>query len=184
VKFTPEEDCRLVELVRLYGANDWIAIAGLLGNRNPRQCRERYCNYLDPSLRCDPWTAEEDALIIAKHDMFGAKWSKIAKFFHNRSDNALRNRWQLIARHRIREANGGPPVRSHRDNFGPTPPPSACMARQTVFEPARPLTPDVLPIERKPDGPVSDPFEMAQSLKGWSLFGDDSADSWSGFRLF
>ncbi|OHT00520.1 Myb-like DNA-binding domain containing protein [Tritrichomonas foetus] len=97
-KFTPEEDDKLRQLVMAYGTNSWSTIAQLMGTRNHRQCRERWKNYIDPSLRNDPWTFEDDHLLVEKYAEFGPKWNKIAKFFQNRSDNSIRNRWQLIIR--------------------------------------------------------------------------------------
>lgn len=97
-KFTESEDQKLIALVKKFGAKDWINISALMETRNPRQCRERWKNYLNPELRKDEWTKEEDELLLEKHNEFGGKWNKIAKFFSNRSDNGLRNRWMLLAR--------------------------------------------------------------------------------------
>ncbi|KAK8853908.1 hypothetical protein M9Y10_016454 [Tritrichomonas musculus] len=103
IKFTPEEDALLLSLVQEHGSKDWIKISHLMnGTRNPRQCRERYKNYINPDLRKDNWTKEEDELLIQKYSEYGGKWNKIAKFFVNRSDNHLRNRWMMIARHRAK----------------------------------------------------------------------------------
>jgi hypothetical protein len=167
VKFTPDEDSRLSELVRMHGSTDWVLIASLLGTRNPRQCRERFSNYLDPGLRHDSWTPEEDAAITEKYAQYGCKWNKIGKFLHNRSDNAIRNRWQLLNRHRVREATGKPSLRaSHREASAAISPP----------------LPDVITIEKTQEVSVPDPFEVTRGLNGgWTLFGDDSHDSWSFF---
>jgi hypothetical protein len=48
------------------GANRWAEIAKYLPGRNGKQCRERWHNQLDPAIRKDAWTAEEDATLIAK----------------------------------------------------------------------------------------------------------------------
>jgi hypothetical protein len=101
-KFSAAEDGKLLDLVARFGTTNWIHIASLMETRNPRQCRERYANYLNPDLRQDNWTADEDLLLTQKHQEFGSKWNKIAKFFVNRSDNALRNRWQLLNRHKVK----------------------------------------------------------------------------------
>ncbi|OHT05974.1 Myb-like DNA-binding domain containing protein [Tritrichomonas foetus] len=98
VKFTPEEDEKLKMLVMAHGTSAWSFIAHLMGTRNHRQCRERWKNYINPSLRSDPWTLEEDQLLVDKYAEFGPKWNKIAKSFANRSDNSIRNRWQLMLR--------------------------------------------------------------------------------------
>lgn len=102
IKFSPEEDQRLLQLVMQNGAKDWIKISTLMETRNPRQCRERWNNYLNPALRTDPFTPEEDILLDQKYAEYGPRWNKISKFFHNRSDNSLRNRWMMIARHRAK----------------------------------------------------------------------------------
>jgi len=48
------------------GANRWAEIAKYLPGRNGKQCRERWHNQLDPAIRKDAWTAEEDFTLIAK----------------------------------------------------------------------------------------------------------------------
>jgi hypothetical protein len=49
-------------------------------------------------LNTAEWTEEEDALLGEKVVQFGANWNKIGKFFVNRPDIGLRNRWQMLAR--------------------------------------------------------------------------------------
>ena len=42
-------------------------IAEDLPGRNRKQCRERWHNQLDPSIKKDGWTEEEDAVLAAAH---------------------------------------------------------------------------------------------------------------------
>jgi len=115
VKFSDEEDQKLKDLVTQHGTKDWILISKLMETRNPRQCRERWNNYINPALRVDPWTPEEDMILDAKFSEYGPRWNKIAKFFVNRSDNNIRNRWMMIARHRTKHTkNIIPTVQTHR----------------------------------------------------------------------
>ncbi|OHS95411.1 hypothetical protein TRFO_10558 [Tritrichomonas foetus] len=93
IKFTPEEDNRIKELVRLFGVQAWDQIAKELPGRNARQVRDRYKNYLLDSLISDPWTEEEDQIIMEKYEEFGAHWVKIAKVLGHRSGNDVKNRW-------------------------------------------------------------------------------------------
>jgi hypothetical protein len=95
-KFTPTEDTALLQLVETLGPTDWNKIALHMGTRNARQCRERYQNYLDPSLQQGGWTWEEDALLAEQFREHGSKWHTIARAFTKRSDLALRNRWQML----------------------------------------------------------------------------------------
>ena len=98
IKFTPQEDQRLTSLFYSVQPTNWNVIALFMPNRTPRQCRDRWKNYLNPELRNDPWTPEEDQLLCEKYKLYGSKWGKIAPFFVNRSDNSCRNRWQLLDR--------------------------------------------------------------------------------------
>jgi hypothetical protein len=166
LKFSPEEDELLLAIVRQYGVKDWIKVASLIGTRNARQCRERYKNYLDPDLRQGGWTPQEDELLEAKHRDYGAKWNKIARFFVNRSDISLRNRWMVLDRHHAKETPLSPPV------------------RQALPAPELPL-PVVLPITR--DVPArqmrlaEDSFEMFEVPQCSFGSSDNIFDLWFGF---
>lgn len=101
-KFTKAEDELILDLVSLMGPRSWNNIANHCPNRTARQIRERYVNYLSPKVQNKPWTEEEDALLGEKVCEFGRKWSKIAKFFSNRTDVTIKNRWVKIERNKDR----------------------------------------------------------------------------------
>ena len=96
--FTPQEDTKIRELVGKYGDNDWGFIARVLGGRTPRQCRDRWKEYLMPTLNMAPWTIEEDNLLIQKINECGKKWSIICMALNGRSETAAKNRWRLLER--------------------------------------------------------------------------------------
>lgn len=98
IKFTPEEDERLKMIVEQFGEGDWVLVSQHMGNRNPRQCKERWQNYLSPKVCKDPWSPEEDAQLIKLHSELGSKWVKISRFFKNRTDNNIKNRWLVLQR--------------------------------------------------------------------------------------
>lgn len=102
--FSLAEDQMLKDLVSIYG-RDWDKIAKHMNGRNERQCRDRYRTYLSPEIKIGDWTPEEDALIIQKFNEVGKKWVNIAKFFPNRSDTALKNRYNVI-KHRETTTSG------------------------------------------------------------------------------
>lgn len=97
-QFTKEEDAVLTRLVAQY-PGDWYEIANQMPDRNVRQCRERWKKYLDPNLKNDSWTDEEDSLLLQKYDEFGTKWKEIAKFFPDKTDIGVKNRYYRNIRH-------------------------------------------------------------------------------------
>lgn len=98
VKFTPEEDLKLTQLIEELGTRDWETIADEMGHRTARQCRERWNNYLSPNSNTGPWSEDEDKLLIDSIEKFGTKWTKISQFFPNRTANIVRNRYKQLLR--------------------------------------------------------------------------------------
>ena len=96
VKFTHEEDQKLIELVKQFGDKSWKKIASIMKTRTTRQCRERYINYLNPSLLNGPWTEDEDKLLVEKVKEMGPKWAQIVKCFKARSDVNIKNRYAML----------------------------------------------------------------------------------------
>lgn len=91
--WTRLEDEIIVNFVRENGTKNWRKLCNLLPGRIGKQCRERWRNHLDPNINHSPWTPEEDQLIIKYHEQFGNKWVQISQMIPNRSDNAIKNRW-------------------------------------------------------------------------------------------
>jgi hypothetical protein len=92
------EDQMLQNAVSRYGTNNWGSVAVEIQGRSGKQCRERWAGILNPGLRREPWTREEDDLLKALHAEHGNRWSLIALQMKGRSTIALRNRWSWHAR--------------------------------------------------------------------------------------
>ena len=96
-KWTYNEDLTLgIALTKIYGFKKWSKIANHLPGRTDIQCRERWCNILDPSLEEVEWTHEEDIRLLNMNREYGNKWSKIAKAYGNRTDNTCWRRWKFL----------------------------------------------------------------------------------------
>lgn len=93
IKFTTQEDDLLKSLVQQEGPHKWSKIASKMPGRTAKQCRDRFQNYLNPSLTNGTWSLEEDQLLFQKIAEYGKKWKLISKFFPNRSHNNVKNRY-------------------------------------------------------------------------------------------
>ncbi|XP_061359610.1 transcription factor MYB118-like [Gastrolobium bilobum] len=96
--WTHDEDRVLVELVDRYGMKKWSQIANFLEGRAGKQCRERWLNHLRPNIRKDPWTIEEDMMLIRCHQEVGNKWAEIARRLPGRTENNVKNHWNTTKR--------------------------------------------------------------------------------------
>lgn len=99
-QFSQEEDADLIRFVESYRGTEikWKEISLKMKDRSIRQCKERWEKYLNPSLSVDPWTPEEDDVIINMFYEFGPKWTLISNMLENRTDIMVRNRWNVINR--------------------------------------------------------------------------------------
>ena len=108
--WTREEDEEIIKYVQEHGDKDWAKLALMLHGRTGKQCRERYKNHLDQSVKHSQWTKEEDDLLIELHGKFGNKWTKISSFFDGRTDNCIKNRWNSTVKKRIERLQNGEPL--------------------------------------------------------------------------
>lgn len=93
--WTPEEDKVLVDLYQLHGPK-WSVIARRIPGRTDDACSKRYREALDPSLKKDEWTHDEDCHLMEVHRRLGGKWGEVGREL-NRSGLACRNRCVVYA---------------------------------------------------------------------------------------
>ncbi|GBG27598.1 Transcription factor MYB3R-4 [Hondaea fermentalgiana] len=110
--WTKEEDAVVMRMVEKYGLGNikWSVIANQLPGRLGKQCRERWFNHLDPSLKKEPWSAEEDRILMEAQSTLGNRWCQIASLIPGRSENAVKNRWNSAMRRKLQSdrAERGP----------------------------------------------------------------------------
>ena len=93
--WTEEEDNIVRSLVAQHGAGKikWSQVAAQLPGRLGKQCRERWLNHLDPGIKRDAWSHDEDEALHEAHRQLGNRWSQIAERLPGRTENGVKNRF-------------------------------------------------------------------------------------------
>lgn len=128
IRFSSEEDEQLKKLIKEYGTSEWELISQMMPGRNVRQVKERWLNYLKPDVNKNPWTKEEEELLIKLHDKYGNKWKQISLHFHNRTEINIKSKFQKMLRHNKKEMKKQPipkkpvaePIPEPEENTAPT----------------------------------------------------------------
>ncbi|KAK4764648.1 hypothetical protein SAY86_025738 [Trapa natans] len=102
VTWTPQEDDVLREQVRVHGTDNWSIIASKFKGKTTRQCRRRWCTYLNSDFKKGGWSPEEDVLLCEAQKVFGNRWTEIAKVVSGRTDNAVKNRFTTLCKKRAK----------------------------------------------------------------------------------
>ncbi|KAG1757264.1 hypothetical protein EDB19DRAFT_1622844 [Suillus lakei] len=142
--WTPEEDHLLLELYKVHSTK-WSVIARHIPGRTDDACSKRYREALDPSLRRDEWSKEEDDKLFDAYSRFPGRWGQVGQELQ-RSGLACRNRWRLLERKRntVAEPQGvavskpsltmssepSSPVFTYHDSTRRWPPPPMLNPRQ------------------------------------------------------
>ena len=88
-RWTTDESEKLKRAVEFYGVGNWSKVQRLVPGRTDMQCRERYVNILQPTVKRTKLTDEEVEQIIAIVKRVGPKWSYIAEYFPGRTDHQV-----------------------------------------------------------------------------------------------
>lgn len=96
--WNPIEDAMLRDWVQSFGPQKWSLCAQKIVGRNGKQCRERWCNALDPEVRKGVWSEQEDQAIFELQSQLGSKWAEIARRLPGRTENSIKNRYYSTLR--------------------------------------------------------------------------------------
>eukprot|EP01083_Nonionella_stella_P029849 82020_1 len=72
------EDEILKAAVMKYGLNQWARISSLLVRKSAKQCKARWYEWLDPSIKKTEWSQEEDEKLLHLAKIMPCQWRSIA----------------------------------------------------------------------------------------------------------
>ena len=101
------EDEVLKAAVMKYGLNQWARVSSLLVRKSAKQCKARWFEWLDPSIRKTEWTREEDEKLLHLAKLMPTQWRTIAPVVGRTAPQCLERYERLLDQALGRGAAGG-----------------------------------------------------------------------------
>lgn len=110
--WTNIEDEVLKASVSKYGLNQWARVSSLLARKTPKQCKARWVEWLDPSIRKIEWSKEEDEKLLHLAKLMPTQWRTIAPMVGRTATQCLERYQKLLDEAEAKENDelglGGP----------------------------------------------------------------------------
>ncbi|XP_054081260.1 uncharacterized protein LOC105214092 isoform X2 [Zeugodacus cucurbitae] len=106
-RWDKRDDIKLLKLIEkksINGVIDWNAVASYFPHKPKKSLHQRYIYYLDPKISHEPFSPEEDLILLAAVEEYGEKFALFPRtLFPNRSITQLRMRYRntLQTRHKL-----------------------------------------------------------------------------------
>jgi len=105
--WSKEEDELLIKTIRKYRSTEdvnWNEVTKCIKGRLVKQVKERWFQHLDPNIKRDLWTPEEDARLLEYAAILNCRWAPISRELHGRTEHAVKCRYKKLTK---RVAGGG-----------------------------------------------------------------------------
>eukprot|EP00088_Acartia_fossae_P033594 TRINITY_DN3439_c0_g1_i1.p1 TRINITY_DN3439_c0_g1~~TRINITY_DN3439_c0_g1_i1.p1 ORF type:complete len:812 (+),score=302.93 TRINITY_DN3439_c0_g1_i1:50-2485(+) len=100
------EDEILKAAVMKYGKNQWSRIASLLHRKSAKQCKARWFEWLDPSIKKTEWSKEEDEKLLHLAKLMPTQWRTIAPIVGRTAAQCLERYEHLLDMAQKKEEGG------------------------------------------------------------------------------
>jgi pre-mRNA-splicing factor CDC5/CEF1 len=90
------QDEILKAAVMKYGLNQWARISSLLTRKSAKQCKARWFEWLDPSIKKTEWTREEDEKLLQLAKVMPTQWRTIAPIVGRTAQQCLERYERLL----------------------------------------------------------------------------------------
>ena len=101
--WTEEEDRLLAEGQAVFG-NRWSEVCKSIPGKNGQQCAQRWRHRVNPEIKKEKWSKEEDEALTRLVNQYGNSWAKIARNIPGRTDQQCMGRWKRHLDPTIRRA--------------------------------------------------------------------------------
>ena len=90
------EDEILKAAVMKYGKNQWSRISSLLVRKSAKQCKARWMEWLDPSIKKTEWSREEEEKLLHLAKLMPTQWRTIAPIVGRTAAQCLEHYERLL----------------------------------------------------------------------------------------
>lgn len=104
--WTNIEDEILKASVSKYGLNQWARVSSLLARKTAKQCKARWNEWLDPSIKKIEWSKEEDEKLLHLAKIMPTQWRTIAPIVGRTANQCLERYQKLLDEAEARESSG------------------------------------------------------------------------------
>ncbi|QPC72915.1 hypothetical protein HYE68_003667 [Fusarium pseudograminearum] len=105
--WTNIEDEILKASVSKYGLNQWARVSSLLARKTPKQCKARWNEWLDPSIKKIEWSKEEDERLLHLAKIMPTQWRTIAPIVGRTANQCLERYQKLLDEAEAKESSLG-----------------------------------------------------------------------------
>lgn len=103
--WTNIEDEILKASVSKYGLNQWARVSSLLARKTAKQCKARWNEWLDPSIKKIEWSREEDEKLLHLAKIMPTQWRTIAPIVGRTANQCLERYQKLLDEAEARESS-------------------------------------------------------------------------------
>ena len=100
------EDEILKAAVMKYGKNQWARVASLLNRKSAKQCKARWHEWLDPSIKKTEWSREEEEKLLHLAKLMPTQWRTIAPIVGRTAAQCLEHYERLLDQATRRDQDG------------------------------------------------------------------------------
>ena len=115
------EDEILKAAVMKYGLNQWSRISSLLVRKSAKQCKERWYEWLDPSIKKTEWTKDEEEKLLQFAKAFPCQWRTIAPMIGRTAYQCMEQYEKLLDRAQGRQPDENDPRKLRPGEIDPNP---------------------------------------------------------------
>lgn len=99
------EDEVLKVAVAKYGLNQWSRVASLLHRKSAKQCKARWNEWLDPSIKKIEWSREEEEKLLHLAKVFPTQWRTISRYIGRTAAQCL-ERYEYLLDQALKKEHG------------------------------------------------------------------------------